>query len=481
MKNAKKLIALLAVAIATAGPAAPVPVTVTVTNSPGFVIPEYFSGLSFGAVSELPGHGGVPGLMFNPTNKQLIALFKNSGLHHLRLGGSTVEGLNAAVPSREAIDDVFGFAQAAGIKVIYSLPLLNGNSVTNAATAKYIWEHYRSQLDYFAIANEPDIKRYAYPPFGSGTDPDITNYSSFLTKWRAFANAVTDAVPDAKFAGPEAANHTWASEFATDEKDAGIVKLITQHYYVGGRPYIGDGPQTIPVPTAIDNILSTNWLLGKFPAFYQSAIVPIKASGIPYRMTEFDDYLKGVPNASDSFATALWALEYLHWWAAHGCTGVNFHNTEWLKTDTVFFDEASQSYRINPKAYGIKMFELGSQGGVEPVSLSNAGELNLSAYAVGDGKFISTTIINKEHGPGARDASVTIIPAGCALGRGAVMYLSASNGGAGATNGITLGGAMISNDAPWRGKWTALKPATKSECTLTVSASSAVVVRMATR
>ena len=76
------------------------PVTLTVSNSPGYAIPDDFCGLSFGAVVELPGHGGVPGRFFSPTNIQLITIFKNSGLRHLRLGGSTVENVHAAVPDR---------------------------------------------------------------------------------------------------------------------------------------------------------------------------------------------------------------------------------------------------------------------------------------------------------------------------------------------------------------------------------------------
>ena len=487
MKSSAKFFAAVAVAqtIALAGvgaiSAAPMPVTVAITNSPGYAIPADFSGLSFGAVAELPGHGGVPGYMFNGTNEQLITLFKNSGLHHLRLGGSTVEGTNAAVPDRTAIDDVFAFAKAADVKVIYSFPLLNGDSSSNAATAKYIWSRYQPQLDCFAIANEPDIKRYIYPPFGSGTDPAITNYASCLDRWRKFAAAIVAVAPGATFAGPDAANHAWAPMFARDEKNSGIVSLITQHYYVGGRPYIGEGPDTIPVPEAIDNILSTNWVAAKYPALCKSTLVPVQGIGLPYRLTESDDYLKGIPNASDSFASALWALEYLHWWAAHGCVGVNFHNTEWLKTDTVYFDDASQSYQIHPKAYGVKMFELGSEGRVEPVEIANTNELNVSAYAVGSAKSLCVTILNKEHGAGARDAAVTLAPTGFASGPAAVMFLSAPNGDAGATSGMTLGDGTITNDAPWQGKWTPLKPNEAGQLSVEVPAASAALVKITTR
>jgi hypothetical protein len=388
-----------------------------------------------------------------------------------------VDGTNIAFPDHEAIDAVFGFAKAADVKVIYSLRLLNGNPATDAATAQYIWTHYRSMLDCFAIGNEPDIKRYHYPPFGSGTDPVITNYSSFHADWRIFATAITNAVPGAVFAGPDAAARSWAQLFAKDEKNSGIVSLITQHYYVGGRPYVQDGPETIPVPVAIDNILSKNWVTHKYLQLYTNALTPVVADGLPYRLTESDDYLKGIANASDSFATALWALDYMHWWAAHGCRGVDFHNTEWLKTDTVFFD-SSKDFRINPKALGIRAFDLGGHGRVEPIAISNSDGLNLTAYAVGDGINLYVTIINKEHGGAARDSAVTIVPNGFPASQAEAIFLTASNGDAGATNGITLGGEPITNDAPWRGQWTRINPGKTGEWDVTVAAASAVVVKI---
>jgi hypothetical protein len=256
--------------------------------------------------------------------------------------------------------------------------------------------------------------------------------------------------------------------------------MITQHFYVGGKPFIGDGPDKIPAPVAIEHILSTNWVALRYPPLYESTLLPARANGLAFRLTESDDYLKGIDNASDSFASALWALEYLHWWAAHGCVGVNFHNTEWLKTDTVYWDEDSQSYQIHPKAYGVKAFELGSHGAVEPVAISDVNGLNLSAYAVGDEKFLCVTIINKEHGPAARAATVTVVPAGFSSGSAKAMFLSAPNNDPGATSGMTLGGGTITNDAPWRGEWASLSPAVNGKYTVAVPPASAAIVKIST-
>lgn len=449
------------------------------TRSPGYAIPDDFCGLSFGAIAEMPQRNGA--FLFSPTNSQLIALFKNSGIRNLRLGGSTVEGRKAAHPSRAAIDNVFGFAKAAGVTVIYSLPLENGNSSDDAETARYIWGHYRYWLECFAIGNEPDIHRYHYPPFGSGSDPAITNYTSYLAQWRKFATAITNAVPQAKFAGPDAANAgNWASRFAANEKQSGLVVLITEHFYVGGSPFIGTNeghPILMPVPRAIDKMLSPDYLTRRYPSLFEKAISPILAEGIPYRMTESDDCLKGVPNASDSFASALWGLDYLHWWAAHGASGVNFHNTEWLKTDTVYLDTDSDEYRINPKAYAIRAFDLGSHGRVVPVTVAFRTKLNLSAYAVCDKTNLCITIINKEHGPGARSATVTIIPKAWEIGGVQGMNLLARQLNIGAMRGITLGNSSIVNNARWQGQWQSLDH-DKNSCTVSVPAASAAMIRI---
>ena len=172
------------------------PVTVTVdTQSPGYAIPADFSGLSFETMTLLPD--GTGGYWFSTTNTPLITLFQNLGLKSLRIGGATVDMATVAIPTNTDIDHLFAFARAAGVKVIYSLRLLNGSTNADAALARYIWTNYQSQLDCFAIGNEPDWNSYHQ------SDPNITNYTSYLANWQKFATAITSAVPGATFSGPD--------------------------------------------------------------------------------------------------------------------------------------------------------------------------------------------------------------------------------------------------------------------------------------
>ncbi len=79
-------------------------------------------------------------------------------------------------------------------------------------------------------------------------------------------------------------------------------------------------------------------------------------------------------------------------------------------------------------------------------------------------------------GAGARNATVTIVPNGITSASISAMFLTAPNGNIAATNGLILGGAFITNNAPWSGQWTALAPFTNGQCTVTVAATSATVL-----
>lgn len=447
------------------------PVTVIIHNTPGRTIPADFSGLSFESRHQMPNVNGVSGDLFRPTNTQLAILFRNMGIRNLRIGGGTVDGLKAARLSHADIDNLFGFARAADLKVIYSLQLLNGNTNADIAAARYVWKNHRPYLDWLAIGNEPDEPDYRYPPFGKGTEAGITNYATYLAAWRTFAAAVTGAIAGVTFAAPDTGGSTWNTNFADDEKSSGLVSLFTTHDYFGGR-WQGQTPDT-----AVSNMLSARWVTKLYPKELRAQSHVI-ADGYPFRLTELNDYLGGVTNASDAFAAALWALDAMHWWAAHGAAGVNFHNNEWLLTDTVYLNRENHTFQIHPKAYGIKAFDLGGHGQVEPLTLKNRHHLNLTAYAVADPASLYVTLINKEYGPRGRDAAVEIKLTGFSPGTVAAMYLTAPGGNVEATNGVTLGGASITNNAPWDGEWTTLGQTTHERFTVTVPEASAVVVKV---
>jgi len=491
------------------------PVTITIDAAhPGPVVPDHFAGLSF---ERGLGNAGVSRNLFTPANNSLITLFRNLGLRSLRIGGSTVDMEIPAGMGGDftGIDNLFAFAAAAGVKVIYTLRLHNPGAppaiddliAVHRKAAKRIWLNHRENVASFAIGNEPDWPSY------HRSDPAIheekrdvpgSAYPSYLAHWRDIAAAVTDAAPGALLSGPDTGAYwpetyypgpdgrrSWTEQLARDERNTGRIAEVTQHYYVGHEPRDTTAQQ------AISNMLSPEWVTDKeivtqsacikyvpYPWLHKNNLAPVADAGLRYRLTESNDYLKGVPEASNAYASALWALDHLHWWAAHGAAGVNFHNKPWLDTDTIVpkdRHDPGQGYVINPKGYGIKTFTLGSAGQVKPVQIQNPDGINLTAYCVGRAGEDYVTIINKAHGAGARDAAVTIVAPGPGLQGAEVMTLAGGQPGDARGTRATLGGATITGDTTWNDRWSALPADPHAGISLTVKATTAAIAKIHSR
>ncbi len=461
------------------------PVTIRIdTRNPGPAIAPDFSGLSLEVGSLRTGNAGTIGNMFDDTttspqaqHAQVITLFRELGIRNIRVGGGSVD-INQAVPTNADIDAFFRFARSTGQRVIYSVRLLNGNITDDTNTVKYVWTNYRQSIDCFSIGNEPDWNSY------HNKDPLIRDYPSYLADWRNFAAAITTAAPGVLFGGPDTGSNypvpgssstnyigvSWTVLFANDQKGSGTLKTVFAHNYVG-QAAPGNTPQQM-----IDKMLSTDWVTSYYPALYNATLAPVVAAGLPYRLTESNSFSGVVAGGSNSFATALFGLDYLHWWAAHGAAGINFHNKQWVGNGPIYLD-AAKNYQVYPLGYGIKAFDLGAHGRVDSITVANRDTLNLTAYAVQDTSSLFVTIINKEHGAGGRDAAVDIAASEFADSAW-VVFLKSPNGAAD-TIGVTLGGAPITNSGPWQGIWSPVDSAGQGHYFVHVPASSAAIVRVA--
>jgi hypothetical protein len=438
-------------------------VTVTVeTGAGGAAIPDDFIGLSFEMQNVLADARGRH--IFSPDNKPLLALVRTLGIKNIRLGGNMADRPSVPMPGPADIDSLFAFAKAAGARVIYTLRLREGDVKQDASLAQYIEERYQPLLDCFAIGNEPDYYKKVYPR--------IKDYPSYRDEWKKFATAISAAAPGAKFCGPCAGNfNDWSRQFADDFAQSGLVKLIAQHDYPGGS-----GRRATNAAAAREAMLSPAWR-EHYQKFYENFATAALSNGLPYRLEEANNYSDGgATNASDTFASALWSLEYLHWWAAHGAGGINIHGRRGVRNAVLNPLPAGQGWNIHPVGYGLLAFNLGGHGRAEPVALSKPDSLNLTAYAVRGTDELFVTILN----PGARDMAVTVVSDGIS-GPASVSLLTVPNGGLAATTGITVGGASVSDDGSWAGEWTPLSPAKNGRCAVAVSAASAAIVKMAAR
>jgi hypothetical protein len=590
---------ILAVSILVGSALAQTAVTATVNSTysnitAGKPIVPDFTGLGFEAAAERSGNARVSGYFFTPSNAQLITLFQQMGVRNIRLGGGTADLCGTPIPQfydppastgAPDINNAFEFARIAGVQVIYTLRMTNRSrcfvpnlAAQDAQYARFIWNHYRANLEAFSFSNETDFHSahsfcktagQCTCPYGHGCtgntsdivteDPLIyetavpggrpvagTAFPSYLADWISFAKTLRNSatgVPDAPLAGPDSGDYTgggtnfsgsvpacvnrnfamtsgWTRMLAACESGADGLTLPTQHYYAGASfsATVAGVVYALTAQEAIGNMLSPQWVNDDLVTTepYQPAGIPsaskLTYTGYPWlnktippgtRMTELNDYLGGVQGASNSFASALWALDIMHWWALRGAAGVNFHNNQWIPTDTVVpgnltsYGTGSKlacttagvrapcdNFVINPKGYGIKTFDLGGHG--YPLSLdlhpsAAPREFNLSGYAVASGQDLYITLINKTLGTDAGDnASVTIVAAGLPFTAASVSSILLWDGVAGDPSRMsaTLGGGSILNTgAQWSGVWTPQKPDSRGGVTLSVHAATAVIVR----
>lgn len=469
------------------------PITLTLdVSSPGCAIPTNYVGICVSSLS-IDGNSGY-WKCFTTANTQMVNLFKQIGVKHLR----TIMGKARSDypdPSNSQIDAFFDFAAAAGVnKIIWSLHLYNAdpgvvtNWSNNKAIAAHIWNTTtshgtveRNLLESFAFDNEPDWLKYI-----CCADPVITGYytpanNGYIDRWRTWCEAIRAAgvAPGAGFSGPDTGSE-WPAETSTSVNTSigGVpftlrfvtdahtnIITATQHFY-------GAGSSGLSAEQMAEDCLSRYWVTNYYPLLANGALAdapgwPTNAAGspMPYRLTECSAFNNGGGNeANHIFATALWALDFYHWWAQRGCAGVDPFTRTAQYNSPIFYD--GTNYVAAPYAYALKAFALGGSGNViNPwqLTVSNPSNINVTAYGVVNSTNLYVTIINKTFGAaGSRTATVSIpAPAGFAVRQARYVVLSggAAPGASGdaTIRGACLGGAEIPNNgSSWAGTWKTL-------------------------
>jgi hypothetical protein len=446
------------------------------TNDTGRLIPPDFCGLSYELKMVLT-NSATGKYYFSRHNRPLINTFETLGIKHLRVGGNTAERAGVPIPDQADIDSLFGFVRAAGLKAIYTVRMTNNSPADAAAVAKYVMDKYKPYVACLTVGNEPD-KSWKYP--------------AWLEQWRKFTGAILQSAPDAKFCGPSAtqAGVEWSKLFADDIGEWEHLAYLTQHYYPLRN---GDGVTNATRSAAGRQQLLSPDMYSIYQKFYDVFGPETKAKGIGYRLEESNSYSHGGANGvSDTFTASLWIVDYLYWWAWHDALGINFHTGEKVTRGLAgpdrpnvytAFTTSTNGLTVLPTGYGMKLFNLGSQGRLVPATVvSNVDNVNLAAYATLDShQTLRITILNKEHGPAGRSATLTI-NAGMPSARASMIYMTAPQGDITSISGITIGGSGINENGIWHGKWTRLPTAGRDgSITVTVPAATGVVIKLEAR
>jgi hypothetical protein len=406
-----------------------------------------------------------------PGNRTYVQLVRNLGHQGvIRVGGNVSDfstydpnGTPAFQPkattvTAKGLRELRGFLDAVGWNVIWGLNL-GFDKLDNAIEeAKAATEFLGDRLIALQIGNEPDL----FTRSGHRSEP--YGYGAWLAEYRRYKAAIRAVLPKAAFAGPDqAVNVDWVEQFARDEgKDA---VMLTAHHYISG--------QANPA-VSIDLMLQEERKYQPGLARLQAAS---QAANLPYRLCETASFSGGGrADVSDTFAAALWAIDYLFVLASYGCAGVNMetgvNHLGWVSKYTPIGEEPAGQYNAAPEYYGLLAFAQAGAG--ELLTLSHdATDINLTSYAVR--RTDGTTLIAAINKDAARSASLEVEAAAPIAHANAVRLTGPTLG---AKTGITLAGALVGADGSWHGRAPEPVTVTQGKAMIELPAASAALITL---
>jgi hypothetical protein len=446
-------------------------------NRPGNAISEDFTGFSYETAQLRNPY------FFSAKNTQLVGFCRRlspSGV--LRIGGNTsafsvwtpkpsaedaaeslrdeVAGPDTgkhAAPQRAvtplAIDNLRGFLDATGWKLIYGLNLGGGTPETAADEAEYVAKTMGSKLIAFQLCNEPDLFTK------NGLRAKDYNFEQFAVEWQRVFEAVRQRVPGAPLAGPDTAfNNEWLVPFAQRFKNDVI--FLSQHYYA-------EGPPDDPLMT-IERLLNPD---PKLQEEFDGMERTRRDTGLPFRMAETNScWGGGKATVSDTFASALWSADLMYQLAVAGGMGINFHSGGygWY---TPIAGAPSKGFLARPLYYGMLLFAEAGAGTLVAAEIDKgAAAPLLNAYGLSANGTMKAVILNKH---ADRDVALTI-DSGTRAASASVIRLQAPR--LNDTADTTLGGAPVGAGGDWSPAVTEKIAARKGKVTLLMPKASGALV-----
>jgi len=330
-----------------------------------------------------------------------------------------------------------------GAKLILGINLTAGRPAIAAAEGRALLQGVgRPYIKAFEIGNEPDLygafpwyrDRRGHTYRSRSRRYGLADYTKQFSEW-------SKALPTMPLAGPATSGPNWMSSLGRFISAEPSLKLVTYHRYPL-RACLAD-PTSPQFPT-IANLLADRSSSGLAQGLAPYVRVA-HGKGLPFRVAEMNSAsCEGAPGVSDTFASALWALDTMLNLASVGVDGVNFHMLPGSHYElfTVSHDSAGawQAF-VHPEYYGLLMFSQAFPPGARrlPVSAPD-GPVKLWATRGADGV---TRVVAINQDPAAEhDVSVQLPgPAGAP---GSLETLSAPS--LDATAGVTLGGQTFGSE-----------------------------------
>jgi len=413
----------------------------------GDPIPGGFLGLSL-ELNAIEPYAGTNPASLDPVFVQLIRNLTPGQRPVLRIGGNSadrtwwpVTGLARPPGVTYSLDDNWlrvmrALEQALGARVIFGINLEASSSTLAAAEAReLVGGSEPGSIQSLELGNEPEL--YAtFPWYRSGGHgvrgrPRGYDFNSFVDDFSRLGAAVAPAA----LAGPTTGGPGWIPNLGRFLSAEPNVNLVTLHRYPLQLCFTR--PRSRSYPT-IAHLLSPAASTG-LAASFASQVAVARAHGRALRVDELNSVSCGAdPAVSDTFASALWALDTLFEMARVGVDGVNIHTFPGAGYELFRIKDPAGRWQasVAPEYYGLLAFAAAAPAGSRLLGVSGGNGSELKAWAtLAPDRRVRVVLINKD----PVRAQVVAVRAASADGDSAtVERLQAP--GLGASAGVTLAG-----------------------------------------
>jgi hypothetical protein len=411
------------------------------TMAPGFV------GVSF-EYRALHLYAGRNPLAVDPALLGLLAGLAPGQSPVIRIGGDSTDGTWWPIPGMIPQGGIYypltkgwlrttqALAKDLRAKLILGINLAAGRPAIAAAEGRALVAGIgRQYIDALEIGNEPDLygifawyrdrRGHTYRARGGGYN--FSDYTKQFMQW-------SHLLPNLPLAGPATSGPAWMGGLGRFISAEPRLKLVTYHRYAL-RACVTD-PTASGFPS-IPNLLADGSSAGLARAL-ASYVTVAHQHRLPFRVAEMNSAsCQGAKGVSDTFGSALWALDTMFNFAAVGVDGVNFHMLPGSNYELFSVSQTSagtwQAF-VHPEYYGLQMFAQAFPPGAQllPVT-APSGPTKVWATQGSDGA-VRVTLINKDT---LNEHDVQLQIAG-ATNAGSVETLQAPS--VDSTSGVTLGG-----------------------------------------
>ena len=436
---------------AGAAPVLPSGVDVTVSGAPtGRPLPSGFLGLSTEYSALEPYAGGNP-TAIDPVFVHLVRNLSPGQAPILRIGGDSTDWTWWPVPGvtqppgaaytlkQRWLNVARALGQALGGTYILGLNLEANSTAVASTEAQQLLSGIGSRsVTAFELGNEPELYGQ-FPWYHDAAGHEVTGrpasygFTDFLSD---FAR-VAAALPTHPLAGPTIGGPGWIPHLGSFLAGNQEVRIVALHHYPLQLCHTAQGSSRYPtIIHLLSNTASTTFARG-----FAAAIAVAHAHGLPLRIDELNTVACGaVPAVSQTFASALWALDALFELDRAGVDGVQMHTFPGAGYALFTLRHAAGAWTgtVAPEYYGLLAFAAVAPPGSRLLAVSGTPSPAVKIWAtIGRDGHVRVAVINKDP---ARSITVRLAIPG-AGGSGTLQRLTAP--GVSARSRVTLGGQSV--------------------------------------